>query len=32
VMVRPMSGVQALAAAMAEELERMGVPAPGGGS
>jgi limonene-1,2-epoxide hydrolase len=32
VMVRPMSGVNALAAAMAEELERMGVPVPGGGS
>jgi hypothetical protein len=31
VMVRPMSGVQALAAAMGEELERMGVPVPGGG-
>ena len=32
VMVRPMSGVQALAAAMGEELERMGVPVPGRGS
>lgn len=32
VMVRPMSGVQALAAAMGEELQRMGVPVPGGGS
>jgi limonene-1,2-epoxide hydrolase len=32
VMVRPMSGVQALATAMAEQLERMGVPAPGGGA
>lgn len=32
VMVRPMSGAQALAAAMAEELERMGVPVPGRGS
>jgi limonene-1,2-epoxide hydrolase len=32
VMVRPMSGVQALAAAMAEQLERMGVPVPGGAS
>jgi limonene-1,2-epoxide hydrolase len=31
VMVRPMSGVQALATAMAEQLERMGVPVPGGG-
>ena len=29
VMVRPMSGVHALAAAMAEQLERMGVPVPG---
>lgn len=29
VMVRPMSGVQALAAAMGEQLERMGVPVPG---
>jgi SnoaL-like domain len=28
VMVRPMSGVHALAAAMGEELERMGVTAP----
>jgi hypothetical protein len=27
-----MSGVQALAAAMGEELERMGVPVPGRGS
>jgi len=32
VMVRPMSGVQALAAAMGEQLERMGVPVPGGAS
>jgi hypothetical protein len=32
VMVRPMSGVQALAAAMGEQLERMGVPVPGGRS
>jgi SnoaL-like domain len=32
VMVRPMSGVQALAAAMGEQLERMGVPVPGGSS
>jgi hypothetical protein len=32
VMVRPMSGVQALATAMAEQLERMGVPVPGGGN
>jgi hypothetical protein len=31
VMVRPMSGVQALGAAMGAELERMGVPVPGGG-
>jgi|SRR5215211_547615 len=31
VMVRPMSGAQALATAMAEQLERMGVPVPGGG-
>ena len=30
VMVRPMSGVQALAAAMGEELERQGVTSPGG--
>lgn len=30
VMVRPMSGLNALAAAMAEELERMGFPVPGG--
>ena len=30
VMVRPMSGVQALAAAMGEQLKRMGVPVPGG--
>jgi hypothetical protein len=30
VMVRPMSGVQALAIAMGEQLERMGVPVPGG--
>jgi hypothetical protein len=30
VMVRPMSGVQALAAAMGEELARQGVPVPGG--
>jgi hypothetical protein len=32
VMVRPMSGVNALAAAMAEQLERMGVSVPGGAS
>jgi hypothetical protein len=32
VMVRPMSGVNALAAAMGEQLQRMGVPVPGGGS
>jgi SnoaL-like domain len=32
VMVRPMSGTQALAAAMGEQLERMGVPVPGGAS
>jgi hypothetical protein len=31
VMVRPMSGLHALAAAMGEELERMGVVPPGGG-
>jgi hypothetical protein len=31
VMVRPMSGVHALAAAMGEELERMGVIPPNGG-
>ena len=31
VMVRPMSGVHALAAAMGEELERMGVVPPNGG-
>jgi hypothetical protein len=31
VMVRPMSGLHALAAAMGEELERMGVIPPGGG-
>ena len=31
VMVRPMSGVNALAAAMAEQLQRMGVPVPGAG-
>lgn len=30
VMVRPMSGINALAAAMADELRRMGVPVPGG--
>jgi len=30
VMVRPMSGTQALAAAMGQQLERMGVPVPGG--
>ena len=30
VMVRPMSGINALAEAMAEELRRMGVPVPGG--
>jgi SnoaL-like domain len=30
VMVRPMSGVQALAGAMGEQLERMGVPVSGG--
>jgi hypothetical protein len=30
VMVRPLSGINALAAAMREELERMGVPVPGG--
>ena len=32
VMVRPMSGTQALAAAMGQQLERMGVPVPGGTS
>ena len=32
VMVRPMSGLNALATAMAEQLERMGVPVPGGAS
>jgi hypothetical protein len=31
VMVRPMSGLHALAAAMGEELERMGVVPPNGG-
>jgi hypothetical protein len=31
VMVRPMSGVNALAAAMRDQLERMGVPVPGAG-
>jgi hypothetical protein len=30
VMVRPLSGITALAEAMAEELRRMGVPVPGG--
>lgn len=30
VMVRPMSGINALAEAMADELRRMGVPVPGG--
>ena len=30
VMVRPMSGINALAEAMAAELRRMGVPVPGG--
>lgn len=30
VMVRPLSGINALAEAMAEELRRMGVPVPGG--
>jgi hypothetical protein len=30
VMVRPMSGINALAEAMAEELRRMGIPVPGG--
>ncbi|HSJ16993.1 MAG TPA: nuclear transport factor 2 family protein [Solirubrobacterales bacterium] len=30
VMVRPMSGINAVAAAMADELRRMGVPVPGG--
>jgi hypothetical protein len=31
VMVRPMSGMNALAAAMRDQLERMGVPVPGAG-
>ncbi len=31
VMVRPISGINALAAAMAEQLQRMGVPVPGAG-
>lgn len=30
VMIRPLSGINTLAAAMREELERMGVPVPGG--
>jgi hypothetical protein len=31
VMVRPLSGLTALVEAMARELERLGVPVPGGG-